>query len=105
MFTAILGASFPALLAGVSLLEFDRLLGTSFYLNDIIINGNLLDYKGGSPILYQHLFWFLGHPEVYIIILPAMGIVSEVLSVHARKPIFGYRAMVVSIMAIVIISF
>ncbi len=106
MFTAVLGIlSFPALLAGVSLLEFDRLLGTSFYLNDIIINGNLLDYKGGSPILYQHLFWFLGHPEVYIIILPAMGIVSEVLSVHARKPIFGYRAMVISIMAIVIIAF
>ncbi len=106
MFTAVIGIlSFPALLAGVSLLEFDRLLGTSFYLNDIIINGNLLDYKGGSPILFQHLFWFLGHPEVYIIILPAMGIVSEVLSIHARKPIFGYRAMVVSIMAIVIISF
>jgi cytochrome c oxidase subunit 1 len=106
MFTAILGIlSFPALLAGVALLEFDRLLGTSFYLNDIIINGNLLDYKGGSPILYQHLFWFLGHPEVYIIILPAMGIVSEVLSVHSRKPIFGYRAMVISIMAIVVISF
>ena len=106
MFTAVLGIlSFPALLAGVSLLEFDRLLGTSFYLNDIVINGNLLDYKGGSPILFQHLFWFLGHPEVYIIILPAMGIVSEVLSVHSRKPIFGYRAMVISIMAIVIISF
>ncbi|MCS6818466.1 MAG: cbb3-type cytochrome c oxidase subunit I [Chitinophagales bacterium] len=106
LFTAVLGIlSFPALLAGVALLEFDRLLGTSFYLNDIIINGNLLDYKGGSPILYQHLFWFLGHPEVYIIILPAMGIVSEVLSVHSRKPIFGYRAMVISIMAIVVISF
>ncbi len=106
MFTAVLGIlSFPALLAGVALLEFDRLLGTSFYLNDIIINGNLLDYKGGSPILFQHLFWFLGHPEVYIIILPAMGIVSEVLSVHSRKPIFGYRAMVISIMAIVVISF
>lgn len=106
LFTAILGIlSFPALLAGVSLLEFDRLLGTSFYLNEIIINGNLLDYKGGSPILFQHLFWFLGHPEVYIIILPAMGIVSEVLSVHARKPIFGYRAMIISILAIVFISF
>ncbi len=106
LFTAVLGIlSFPALLAGVSLLEFDRLLGTSFYLNQIVINGNLLDYKGGSPVLFQHLFWFLGHPEVYIIILPAMGIVSEVLSTHARKPIFGYRAMVVSMMAIVIISF
>ena len=106
MFTAVLGIlSFPALLAGVALLEFDRLLGTSFYLNMIVVNGHLLDYRGGSPILFQHLFWFLGHPEVYIIILPAMGIVSEVLAVHSRKPIFGYRAMVVSIMAIVIISF
>lgn len=105
LFTAVLGTlSFPALLAGVSLLEFDRLLGTSFYLNEIIINGNLLDYKGGSPILFQHLFWFLGHPEVYIIILPAMGIVSEVLSIHSRKPIFGYRAMIISIFAIVFIS-
>lgn len=106
MLTAVIGLlAFPALLAGVALLEFDRLLGTSFYLNDIIINGNLLDYKGGSPILYQHLFWFLGHPEVYIIILPAMGIVSEVISVHSRKPIFGYRAMVMSLSTIVVISF
>lgn len=106
LFTAIIGVlSFPALLAGVVLLEFDRVLDTSFYLNQIIVNGNLLDYKGGSPILFQHLFWFLGHPEVYIIILPAMGIVSEILSVHSRKPIFGYRAMVVSMLAILIISF
>ena len=106
LFTAILGIlSFPALLSAVSLMEFDRLLGSSFYLSDIIINGELLDHKGGSPILFQHLFWFLGHPEVYIIILPAMGIVSEVLSVHARKPIFGYKAMVLSITAIVVISF
>ncbi|MBX2903587.1 MAG: cbb3-type cytochrome c oxidase subunit I [Chitinophagales bacterium] len=105
MFTAILGIlTFPALLAGVVLLESDRLLDTSFYLSDIIINGNLLDYKGGSPILFQHLFWFLGHPEVYIIVLPAMGIVSEVLSVHSRKPIFGYRAMIISLMAIVVLS-
>ena len=106
MFTAVLGIlSFPALLAGCVLMEFDRLLDTSFYLNQIIINGNLLDYKGGSPILFQHLFWFLGHPEVYIIILPAMGIVSEVLSTHARKPIFGYRAMLLSIIGIVVLAF
>lgn len=105
MLTAILGLlSFPALLAGVALLEFDRLLDTSFYLNDIVINGNLLDYKGGSPILYQHLFWFLGHPEVYIIILPAMGIVSEIISVHSRKPIFGYKAMVMSLSTILVMS-
>lgn len=106
MFTAIIGIlSFPALLAGVVLLEFDRLLDTSFYLNNIVINGQLLGYKGGSPILFQHLFWFLGHPEVYIIIIPAMGIVSEVLSVHSRKPIFGYKAMVLSIMTILVLSF
>ncbi len=106
LFTAILGIlSFPALLGAAVLLEFDRLLGTSFFLNNIIINGQVLDVQGGSPILFQHLFWFLGHPEVYIIILPAMGMVSEVMSVHARKPIFGYRAMVLSIMAIVFISF
>ena len=67
--------------------------------------GKALENVGGSPILYQHLFWFLGHPEVYIIILPAMGLVSEVLSVHARKPIFGYRAMVYSILAIAFLSF
>lgn len=106
MFTAVIGIlSFPALLAGAVLLEFDRLLDTSFYLNNIIINGQLLGYKGGSPILFQHLFWFLGHPEVYIIILPAMGLVSEVLSVHSRKPIFGYKAMVLSIIAILVLSF
>ena len=106
MFTAIVGIlSFPALLAGVVLLEFDRLLDTSFYLNNIIINGQLLGYKGGSPILFEHLFWFLGHPEVYIIILPAFGIVSEVLAVHARKPIFGYKAMVISLISILILSF
>lgn len=104
--TAILGLlSFPVLASGFFLLMFDRSLGTSFYLSDIFINGQALDRIGGSPILFQHLFWFLGHPEVYIIILPAMGIVSEVMSVHARKPIFGYRAMVYSILAIGFLSF
>lgn len=104
--TAILALlSFPVLASGFFLLLFDRGLGTSFYLSDIFINGQALDRIGGSPILYQHIFWFLGHPEVYIIILPAMGIVSEVLSVHARKPIFGYRAMVYSILAIGFLSF
>lgn len=104
--TAIIGLlSFPVLASGFFLLMFDRGLGTSFYLSDIFIAGQALDYVGGSPILYQHLFWFLGHPEVYIIILPAMGIVSEVLSVHARKPIFGYKAMVYSILAIAFLSF
>lgn len=104
--TAILGLlSFPVLASGFFMLIFDRSLGTSFFLSDIFIAGQALDRVGGSPILFQHLFWFLGHPEVYIIILPAMGLVSEVMSVHARKPIFGYRAMVYSIMAIGFLSF
>ncbi len=104
--TAILGLlSFPVLLSGLLLTMCDRGLGTSFYLSEIFIGGQALDHVGGSPILYQHLFWFLGHPEVYIIILPAMGLVSEVMSVHARKPIFGYKAMVYSILAIGFLSF
>ncbi|MFM2267256.1 MAG: hypothetical protein RL757_697 [Bacteroidota bacterium] len=106
MVTAILGLlSFPVLLSALFLLMFDRGMGTSFYLSEIFIGGKALDHVGGSPVLYQHLFWFLGHPEVYIIILPAMGIVSEVLSVHARKPVFGYRAMVYSILGIAFLSF
>lgn len=105
-FTAVLGIlAFPALLAAAGLLEFDRLLGTSFFLNNIVINGDLLAYKGGSPLIFQHLFWFLGHPEVYIIIFPAFGIVSEVLAVHAKKPVFGYKAMVLSLGSILIIGF
>ena len=104
--TAILGLlSFPVLFSAFMLMIFDRSMGTSFYLSEIFIGGAPLDNVGGSPILYQHLFWFLGHPEVYIIILPAMGLVSEVMSVHARKPIFGYKAMVFSIMAIGFLSF
>lgn len=104
--TAIIGVlSFPVLASGFFMLMMDRGLGTSFFLSEIFIEGQALDRVGGSPVLYQHLFWFLGHPEVYIIILPAMGIVSEVLAVHARKPIFGYRAMVYSILAIAFLSF
>ncbi len=105
-FTAILGIlSFPVLLSGFILLLFDRNLGTSFYLSDIYVAGKILPNEGGSAILYQHLFWFLGHPEVYIIILPAMGLVSEILSVNSRKPIFGYMAMVGSLFAITILAF
>ncbi len=105
-FTAVLGVlSFPVLLSGVVLLLFDRHLGTSFFLSDIYINGKILPNEGGSPILFQHLFWFLGHPEVYIIALPAMGITSEVISVNSRKPIFGYMAMVGSFFAIAALSF
>ena len=104
--TAILGLlSFPVLVSGLLLVMCDKGLGTSFFLSEIFIGGAPLDHVGGSPVLYQHLFWFLGHPEVYIIILPAMGLVSEVLSVHSRKPIFGYKAMVFSILAIGFLSF
>lgn len=104
--TAILGVlSFPVLFSSALLLIFDRSFGTSFYLSDIYIGGQALEQTGGSPILYQHLFWFLGHPEVYIIILPALGLTSEIISVNARKPIFGYRAMIGSIMAIGFLSF
>jgi cytochrome c oxidase subunit 1 len=105
-FTAVLGVlSFPVLLSGAILLLFDRNLGTSFYLSDIVVKGEILPNEGGSAILFQHLFWFLGHPEVYIILLPAMGMVSEVLSVNSRKPIFGYLAMVGSLFAICLLAF
>jgi len=104
--TAILGVlSFPVLLSAALLLMFDRMLGTSFYLSDIFMGGEVLSYSGGSPVLFQHLFWFLGHPEVYIILLPALGISSEVIATNSRKPIFGYRAMVGSILAIAFLSF
>jgi cytochrome c oxidase subunit 1 len=106
-FTAILGIlSFPVLFGGSLLLVFDRSFGTSFYLNEIPADlAGGIERVGGSPILFQHLFWFLGHPEVYIILLPALGITSEVIATNARKPIFGYRAMIGSIMAIAILSF
>jgi len=104
--TAILGLiSFPVLLAAALLLIMDRSFGTSFYLSDIYIAGKALEVDGGSPILYEHLFWFLGHPEVYIILLPALGITSEIVATSSRKPIFGYRAMIGSILAIGFISF
>ncbi len=106
-FTAVLGVlSFPVLLSGAILLLFDRNLGTSFYLSDIVVNGTkILPNEGGSAILFQHLFWFLGHPEVYIILLPAMGMASEIIAVNSRKPIFGYMAMVGSLFAIAILAF
>ncbi|MFA6275198.1 MAG: cbb3-type cytochrome c oxidase subunit I [Pedobacter sp.] len=104
--TAILGIlSFPVLVAGVVLLVFDRSFGTSFYLSDIVFGTQILPNEGGSPILWQHLFWFLGHPEVYIVIMPAMGISSEIISVNSRKPIFGYHAMIYSLIGITILSF
>ena len=104
--TAILGIlSFPVLVAGVVLLVFDRSVGTSFYLSDIVMGSQILPNEGGSPILWQHLFWFLGHPEVYIVIMPALGISSEVISVNSRKPIFGYHAMIYSLIGITVLSF
>lgn len=104
--TAVIGVlSFPVLFAAALLLVFDRSFGTSFYLSDIYIGGELLHYKGGSPILFQHLFWFLGHPEVYIVLLPALGITSEVIATQSRKPIFGYKAMIFSMVGIMILSF
>ncbi|MEG9327122.1 cbb3-type cytochrome c oxidase subunit I [Salinimicrobium catena] len=103
--TAIIGVvSFPVLLSAALMLIMDRSFGTSFFLSDIYIKGEVLHYQGGSPVLFEHLFWFLGHPEVYIVILPAMGIASEILATNARKPIFGYRAMIASILGIAFLS-
>lgn len=105
LITAIVGIiSFPVLFAAVLLLAMDRIFGTSFYLSDIIIGGEMLDNVGGSPILYQHLFWFLGHPEVYIVLLPSLGITSEIIANQSRKPIFGYRAMIGSLLTIGFLS-
>ena len=97
--------AFPALFVGGVMMLLDRLLGTSFFMPAIVEMGEYLSYGGGSPILFQHLFWFFGHPEVYIVALPAFGIVSDLLSVHARKNIFGYRMMVWAIVAIGALSF
>ncbi len=105
-FTAIIGLlSFPVLFGAALLLIFDRSFGTSFFLSDIYIAGEALPNVGGSPILFQHLFWFLGHPEVYIVLLPALGITSEIIATNSRKPIFGYKAMVGSMLFIAILSF
>ena len=104
--TAVIGLlSFPVLFAAALLLVFDRSFGTSFYLADIYIGGEALPHTGGSPVLFQHLFWFLGHPEVYIVLLPALGITSEVIATNSRKPIFGYKAMIISMLGITILSF
>ena len=103
--TAIIGVvSFPVLLSAALMLIMDRSFGTSFFLSDIYLAGEVLNYQGGSPVLFEHLFWFLGHPEVYIVILPAMGLVSEILATNSRKPIFGYRAMIMSVIAIAFLS-
>ncbi|WP_210486961.1 cytochrome c oxidase subunit I [Rufibacter aurantiacus] len=104
--TAVLGLlAFPVLFSAALLLIFDRSFGTSFFLSDIYVAGEALTHTGGSPVLFQHLFWFLGHPEVYIVILPTFGIVSEIIATNSRKPIFGYRAMIGSMLGIALLSF
>ncbi|MBV8577595.1 MAG: cbb3-type cytochrome c oxidase subunit I, partial [Acetobacteraceae bacterium] len=107
IFTATVMAllAFPALFVACVMMLLDRLLGTSFFMPGLVTMGEHLDYHGGSPILWQHLFWFFGHPEVYIVALPAFGIVSDLISVHARKNIFGYRMMVWAIVGIGALSF
>jgi cytochrome c oxidase subunit I len=107
LITAILGLlAFPVLLAAGILLIFDRTGGTSFFVPaGLIANSKLVPHSGGHPLLWQHLFWFFGHPEVYIVILPAMGMASDILSTFCRKPIFSYRMMVYSMAAIAILSF
>ena len=107
IFTATVLAllAFPALFVGAVMMTLDSVLGTSFFMPSIVEMGEHLDYGGGSPILFQHLFWFFGHPEVYIVALPAFGIISDLLSVHSRRHIFGYRMMVWAIVAIGALSF
>ena len=107
IFTATVMAllAFPALFVASVMMLLDRLLGTSFFMPTLVEMGQLTKYGGGSPLLFQHLFWFFGHPEVYIVALPAFGIVSDLISTHARKNIFGYRMMVWAIVAIGALSF
>src|SRR3982750_4547297 len=107
IFTATVMAllAFPALFVACVMMTLDRMLGTSFFMPAIVDMGQQQQYGGGSPLLFQHLFWFFGHPEVYIVALPAFGIVSDLISTHARRNIFGYRMMVWAIVAIGALSF
>ncbi len=97
--------AFPALFVGAVMMLLDRILETSFFMPAIVEMGEQLNYAGGNPLLFQHLFWFFGHPEVYIVALPGFGIVSDLISTHARRNIFGYRMMVWAIVAIGALSF
>jgi cytochrome c oxidase subunit 1 len=97
--------AFPALFVSGVMMLLDQSMGTSFFMPALVSMGQVTDYKGGSPLLFQHLFWFFGHPEVYIVALPAFGLVSDLISVHARKAIFGYRTMVWAIVIIGGLSF
>ncbi|MBR0682616.1 cytochrome c oxidase subunit I [Roseomonas eburnea] len=107
IFTATVMAllAFPALFVSCVMMMLDRLLGTSFFMPALVEMGQRLNHDGGSPLLFQHLFWFFGHPEVYIVALPAFGIVSDLISTHARRNIFGYRQMVWAIVIIGALSF
>ena len=105
MATVLALLAFPALFVSAIMMILDRLLGTSFFMPAMVSMGAQTSYDGGSPVLFQHLFWFFGHPEVYIVALPAFGIVSDLLATHARKNIFGYRMMVWAILAIGALSF
>jgi cytochrome c oxidase subunit 1 len=99
--------AFPALQAAAILQWMDRVAGTSFFLpTGLVISGEVLEVAGGgSALLWQHLFWFLAHPEVYVLILPAMGIVAEIIANNTRKPLWGYRLMVYSIVVLGFLSF
>jgi cytochrome c oxidase subunit I len=105
MATVLAMLAFPALLVSAIMMLLDLLLGTSFFMPAMLAAGELTSHQGGSPILFQHLFWFFGHPEVYIVALPAFGIVSDLIATHARRNIFGYRMMVWAILAIGGLSF
>src|SRR5213595_3566932 len=105
MATILALLAFPALFVSAIMMTLDQALGTSFFMPALVSKGQHLGYNGGNPILFQHLFWFFGHPEVYIVALPAFGIVSDLISVNARKNIFGYRMMVWAILAIGGLSF
>ncbi len=97
--------AFPALLVAALMVLLDHLAGTSFFMPTMFSMGEQLPHEGGSPLLFQHLFWFFGHPEVYIVALPAFGVVSDILATHARRNIFGYRMMVWALVAIGGLSF
>ena len=103
--TVLAMLAFPALLVAALMMLLDLLLGTSFFMPAMVALGEQRGYDGGSPLLFQHLFWFFGHPEVYIVALPAFGVVSDIIATHARKNIFGYRMMVWALVAIGGLSF
>ncbi|MBI4028111.1 MAG: cbb3-type cytochrome c oxidase subunit I [Verrucomicrobia bacterium] len=105
-FAAVLGLlTFPALTAAAIMLLFDRHFGTSFFVpGGLFVGGEIVPHEGGTPLLWQHLFWFLGHPEVYVLLLPAVGMTFDVLAAFTRKPVFGYRLVVISLIVLTALS-